>query len=207
MTRTKMACAVALCGLIALIATSWVSAAYHVEAPGTTADPAADIDDLYAWHTDDGKLVLIMTFAGLQAPAADQAAMLDRDVLYAFNIDTDGDNATDESIEVRFAQNGAGDWGMQVSGIPGADDALVGAAGSAIEGANGAKAWAGLADDPFFFDFQGFNDTLATGTLAFDATRDSFKGTNVSAIVVEISSADLGDGIQVWGETRRIGGE
>ena len=51
-----------------LLANDGVYAADHAEAPGSGADPAADIADFYAWHTDEGKLVIAVTFAGLGAP-------------------------------------------------------------------------------------------------------------------------------------------
>ena len=55
----------------------------------------------------------------------------------------------------------------------------------------GGQAWAGLADDPFFFDLQALNDQVkhAGGSRTFcDAGKtDFFAGFNVSAIVLEAS--------------------
>ena len=45
-----------------------------------------------------------------------------------------------------------------------------------------------------------------TGTLAFDSTRDSFKGTNTNTIVLEMPmSAALGAGtkLKVWATTAK----
>ena len=75
-----------------------------------------------------------------------------------------------------------------------------------LEGAGGAQLFAGLRDDPFFFDFQGFGDTLATGQIMFDADRDSFAGTNVTALVVEMDLDDALDGestLSMWATASR----
>ena len=49
---------------------------------------------------------------------------------------------------------------------------------------------AGRFDDPFFFDFQGFQDTLSGTPPGFTGT-DAFAGADVSAIVLEIDSVDF----------------
>jgi hypothetical protein len=74
---------------------------------------------------------------------------------------------------------------------------------------DGVKVWAGLFDDPFFFDLQGFRDTLNTGTLSFDSERDFFAGQNLTAVVIEIPKdlIDTGAPVDVWGATARFGGQ
>ena len=182
-------------GLAAITLPLAAYAADHAEAPGTQADPAADI------AADDGKLVAIVTFAGLSAPGS--SGTYDADVLYGFHFDTSLNGSSDADIWVRYGQNGAGEWGVQVTGI--GDSTIEGAVGGLIEG-NGAKVWTGAADDPFFFDLQGFQDTLATGAVAFDSTRDSLAGTNVTAIVIEFPSDGFvsGEGsVSTWTTTAR----
>ena len=176
-------------------------AADHAEAPGAAADPAADIADFYAWHTAYDTLVMVVTYAPLTA--AGGAATWDADVLYGFHIDTDGDNVSDIDVRTRFGQDENDAWGMLVEGIPG-ERPLVGPVATMAEGPSGAKAWAGLTDDPFFFDLEGYTDTLATGTLSFDSTRDSLAGTNVTSIVVEIPLSSLGaTELSLWATTAR----
>ncbi|MFT7626338.1 MAG: hypothetical protein ACI9WU_005533 [Myxococcota bacterium] len=192
-------------GLSVMLMAWTVWAADHSEAPGAAADPAADIADYYAWHQGTGvdqRLVLVLTSSGFTAPALNPTGTYDRDVLYGMHIDTDADNLPDHSIWVRFAQDSAGDWGMQVTGIPG-EEAISGPVEMALDGVAGARAWAGISDDPFFFDAAGFNMTLDTGVLSFDAT-DGVAGLNVTAIVVELPTDALGTNIQTWAETRRI---
>lgn len=188
-------------GLAALTVPLAAYAADHAEAPGSASDPAADIADFFAWHTDEGNLVAIVTFAPLSAPGS--TGIYDADVLYGIHFDTNLNGTSDADIWVRYGQNGAGDWGVQVTGI--GDSPIEGAVGGLIEG-NGAKVWTGAADDPFFFDLQGFQDTLATGTISFDNTRDLLAGMNVTAIVIELPAAGFvgSDGtVSTWTTTAR----
>ncbi|MFT5583323.1 MAG: hypothetical protein ACI9VR_000901 [Cognaticolwellia sp.] len=179
-------------------------AADHAEAPGAAADAAADIGDLYAWHTGD-KLVTVLTFNPFGAAGE---ANYDADLLYTIHIDSDGDLSADTEIHARFGMNMAGEWGIQVMDLPGADEpATVGAANGTIDAGGGAMVYSGVTDDPFFFDQTGFLDTLSTGTLSFTAT-DAVAGLNINAIVLEFPFADVvsADGTaRVWATTSRLG--
>ena len=167
---------------------------------------AADIADLYAWSSASGTLTMVLTFGGPDTPAAGQAGTYDANVLYGIHIDNNGDNTANTEIYVRFAQNDLGDWGVQLVGVPGEAGPLSGPVEGTINGTT-AKIWTGLRDDPFFFDLQGFQDTLQSGTLSFDATRDSFAGRNVTAIVIEVPVAAAvggGSNLSIWATTSRI---
>lgn len=162
-----------------------VVAADHAEAPGATADTAADIADLFAWHTDDGKVVAVITFAGLQS--ADAEAAYDRDVLYTLHIDNtasaggltqgadrvsnDNDNESDIQINIRFGQNFQDEWGFQVENMPGTDEAIQGPVGMTIDAGDGNLAIAGTFDDPFSFDFEGYGATI-TNAMTSDGPDD-----------------------------------
>jgi hypothetical protein len=206
-----------------------VTAADHADAPLTTDDVAADIADVYAWHTDSGTLVVVMTFAGLRAAGDDP--VYDADTLYTIHIDNTADpaefpfwqdngndNLSDIDINVRFGQNDIGDWGVQFNDVPGADDATFdGPVQTALTNGT-ATVIAGNFDDPFFFDFEGFLLTrdnllddmspidIGFASLVGGAPVDFFAGTNVMAIVVEIDAATAVNGnadnvIQVWATT------
>ena len=217
MNRTNKLTKLAIVGLGAvalLLADDGVHAADHAEAPGAGADPAADIADFYAWHTDNDTLVAVVTFAGLGAPG--DAAVYDNDVLYGIHIDTDFDHEPDTNIWCRFGDNGldAADEnfmrGVQCLNVPGAAGPLEGPVdGDPIVDADNenVKAWAGLREDPFFFDLTGYQETLDTGTIAFDSNRDDFAGTNVTAIVIEMDAAAAaadGTQLQIWATTGRL---
>lgn len=152
-----------------------VTAADHTDAPGAMADPAADIADFYAWHTDNDTIVAVITFAALQGPGAD--AVYDRDVLYSVHIDntallanaatpadpftSTNDNQSDLDINIRFGVNAFDEWGVQIEGLPGSDETFQGLVGEDLDGGGGTRAHAGTFDDPFFFDATGFQTTLA----------------------------------------------
>ena len=190
-------------------------AADHLDPPArtdpsqdSTPDRAADIADLYAWHTDD-KVNLILTFAGPQART--EPATYDRDVLYTINVSNAGDRTDAEiPIRIRFgAGSGSNDYGVQVSGIPGTTGPVTGSVERTLS-MDGVMVRAGLFDDPFFFDLQGFKDTAATGTLMFDANRDFFARQNLTAVVISIPRDRIENGdnpIDVWATTARFGGQ
>lgn len=195
-----------------------VTAADHADAPMTQADGAADIADFYAWHTDRGTVVAIMTFAALRAPG--DAPVYDATKLYTINIDNTfdpgvgnpafNDNEPDIQIHVRFGQNNLGEWGVQVNNLPGADDETFDGAVQTVLTNGVASAIAGDFDDPFFFDFEGFlatRDNLLDDSdpidVAFTAA-DFFAGTNAMAVVVEFDAAAASDGnnfVQLWATT------
>jgi Domain of unknown function (DUF4331) len=205
LARNAAAAGLALALAVGGASIAVVQAADHMEAPGTQADKAADLADVYAWH-DAGKLVVAMTFAGLTDPP-DVAPTYDANVLYTFHLDRNADYIPDVNIECRFGQNRAGAWGIQAMNIPGRTDPLSGAVDTNIDGGDGIMLFAGFRDDPFFFDFDGFVQTRDTGTLSFDNTRDTFEGRNVTAIVIEMDAEDAtGTGesdVNVWATTAR----
>lgn len=167
-----------------------VVAADHADAPGTSADLAADISDFYAWHTDDGKVVAIITFGALQAPGAE--GFYDRDVLYTIHIDNtaaaDGlatpfaplpddntnDNESDIQINVRFGQNFQDEWGVQLENVPGVEGPIQGAVGTMIDGGDGNMAMAGTFDDPFSFDLTGYQATIMNAATDDDMMDPDF---------------------------------
>jgi len=186
-----------------------VQAADHTDPPDrVAAGNSADIGDLYAWHnTGRGTLTVALTFAGPLAPAADQAGAYDSDILYGVHIDNSADNTPNFNVWIRFAQNDLGAWGVQVIGLPGTNGPVVGAVETILNPGNDVKVWAGLRDDPFFFDLQGFIDTTTTGDLSFVATRDFFAGLNITAVVLEMplgAAQSSGDSLQVWATTRTL---
>ena len=190
-----------------------VLSADHLDPPArtdpsmdTTPDRAADIADVYAWNTSTS-IILIMTFSGPQA--TDKPATYDRDVNYAINIsNTAPRTTTDIPIKIRFGAAGADQFGVQVTGLPGVNGAITGPVETDLL-KDGVRVRAGLFDDPFFFDLQGFKDTAATGTLMFNKNRDFFAGQNLTAVVIEIPKdrIDTGALIDVWGATSRFGGQ
>lgn len=174
-------------------------------ASDSTPDRAADIADVYAWAAG-GNMNIAVTFAG-PAPVS-QPATYDRDVLYRVFISNDGNPLNTEiTVQVRFGPGAGNTFGVQATGIPGSGT-ITGPVETDLT-SGGTKFRAGLFDDPFFFDLQGFRETRDTGTLSFDASRDFFANSNVTAFVMQIPLADINatGAITVWADTSRFGGQ
>jgi len=186
-----------------------ITAADHVEAPGTKADTKGDITDVYAFHdAARDRLVTVIDFDGIKTPVAGQAGSFDRNVLFTLNIDRNGDSLPDIAIEIRFGSDGAGGTAVQVVGLPGASGTVSGAVESVLVSGQ-AKVFAGLRDDPFFFDFDGFKTTLQTGTLSFRNNVDFFAGTNLTAIVLEmplsvVTVSGANPTLRIWATSARL---
>jgi hypothetical protein len=192
-------------------------AADHLDPP-TRTDPAfdmtpdtpADIADVYSWYTPT-KVIIAVTFAGPQAATA--PAVYDRDVLYTINIGN-GLPKTDATFAIRFrfgadTSTGSPRYGVEVTGLPGVTGALVGPVETNLS-KDGVLVRAGLFDDPFFFDLQGFRTSRSSGVLSFDKNRNFFNGQNDTAIVIEIPRDRLVNGsnpLGIWATTARIGGQ
>lgn len=179
-------------------------AADHIDAPLSSADAAADISDFYAWHAGGDRLVAAIGFAGLDIPGSE--GTYDEGVLYGIHVDNDGDNVADQTIWARFGRAQDGSWGVKLEGIPGGQAEVVGPVNTELDAGLGLRAFAGVRDDPFFFDFDGFGATLASGTLSFDGNRDSFANTNVTMIIVEMSIDGVAagsDSLALWATTAR----
>lgn len=170
-----------------------------------TPDRAADIADLFAWAEGDN-LNLILTFAGPMPK--NEPATYDRDVLYIFNVSTDGDPLdTEERILVRFGSAGANNTGVRIQGIPGVGT-IEGPVETDLNDGN-VRVRAGLFDDPFFFDLQGFMETLDTGDLRIMESRDFFADQNLTAVVLQVPLDNFNPtgALAVWSETKRFGGQ
>jgi hypothetical protein len=190
-------------------------AADHFDPPGRT-DPAvdtnpdlpADIADVYAWHSGD-KLNLSVTFAGPNVNTA--PAFYDRDVLYKVLISTSPPDDTPEiAIRVRFGRGaGPNEYGVRFEGVPGVTGTIEGPVETTLV-KDGVQARAGLFDDPFTFDLQGFREIRPTGQVRFLNTRDFFDQQNDTGFVISIPIDRVGNGtgvIRVWSTTGRIGGQ
>ena len=174
----------------------------------TTPDTPADIADVYAF-SDATNAYFAVSFAGPQV--AGVPAFYDRDVLYTINVSTSAP-ATSSDVTIRFrfgpATNGTGS-GISVENLPGVGGAIVGPV-EQILSKDGVRVYAGLRDDPFFFDLQGFRETRSTGTLRFDKARNFFANKNDTIVIVEIPKTRLGgnaNSIDAWATTARLGGQ
>jgi hypothetical protein len=175
----------------------------HDEAPLVKGDAAQDITDLYVFDSGGGKTTIIACWAGFNdsRPQPDAEGVYSADALYTIWVDNNGDHKPDHSIYWRYGRNADGEVGIQWEGIPGADPKVKGPVETVFDAGAGARVWSGHADDPFFFDAQGYLETLDTGELSITSDRDFLAGLNVTAAAIEIDTSLLQDGdgpMQFW---------
>lgn len=231
-------------GIVGIMATIgagpiFVGAADHLDAPTAKHNPQIDLTDLYAFKSGAGT-TLILNVNPLTTPGNSKTARFSTNALYEFKVDTNGDAAADIAYRVRFKDTRMTSDGRVVqtyvirrqTGRAARDHAWSGkliAVGSTTpyHRANristtlgGGRAFAGIRDDPFFFDLAGFvqfksellkgNTTVGApgggaGSLLGGFTgNDTFAGTNVSSIALWVPNAQLGGTgkhIGVWAAT------
>jgi hypothetical protein len=183
------------------------AAADHVDAPGLTPPGGnfqLDLTDIYAWRARNGNTVLAMNVNGLTAPgkhpvfaSGAPTVAKTKAVTYWFRVDNNGDAEADVNLAVSFGKPNTA--GVQELTVKRNGKLLVEGQTSpgksvTINRSGALKAYAGLRDDPFFFDLDGFINILSKEAgksfLGCTAPRtDFFAGKNVSSIVLELPSS------------------
>ncbi len=203
----------------ALITGGIMYAADHIDTPAVTGQ-SSDITDLYVFRGQDvNNLVFVANTQGLLAPGATAAAKFDENTVIEFNIDNNADNIEDLVIQCKYdvASNSMQVYGPVAPSEKGTRSKLEGSVkASAVVTAYGAapiigtgggiKVFAGPRDDPFFFDLNRYKAILAGTAPGFNNPgTDTFAGTNVLSIVVEVPKTLLGTAasINVWVETKK----
>lgn len=152
--------------LTAMLAASPLFAADHLDTPSVIADPRADIGDLYAWTSYDGRqLNLAMTIVG--HTFSDQ-------LQYVFHIDSGkrfGETTATTDIVCRIASAG---------------NVLCKVGNTAV-----ARVFAGLRDDPFYNNVKGTREAYAVaadammGSAKSDAAGCPMFGETTSKLILE----------------------
>lgn len=219
----------ALLAPMALAIAAPTSASDHLDTPAVIADPRADIGDLYAWVSYEGRrLNLVMTLVG--------QTFSDK-LEYVFHVDSGkrlGQVTATTSIVCRMPATHTVE--CRSGDVDVAKGDASGAAG--LEGKNKRfRVFAGLRDDPFFNNVKGTRDAYrvaaaaiqsgapldAAGCPAFDAATsraildewrhtdggpgaDFLKGWRTSALVVSVDLEVLRKGgplLGVWATTEK----
>lgn len=205
--------------IIGIVSATLLWAADHIDAPAVT-NTSSDITDYYAFASPENadNMVFVCNVQGLLAPgSATMDASFDENVMVEFNIDNSGDNVEDLVIQCIFengkmkvygpsAPNESGTRSKLLNNLSSVD-VNVSAYNSSIEtgSGNGMKVFAGPRDDPFFFDLTAYTDILSgTATMFNDPGTDTFAGTNVMSIVVEVPKSELGNSatLNTWVESK-----
>lgn len=211
MNLTKL---LTLSGALVVLVAAGIFAADHIDAPAVQGTNS-DITDLYAFRSpaNNSNLVFAVNTQGLLSPSATQNATFDPNTMIEINIDSDGDLIEDQVIQVVFTQDEVFAYGPaapQTTGLtsrlnlnaPTTSTQISTLGGTPNVGTNnGVSVFAGPRDDPFYFDFERFSAILAGDESSFrDPGVDTFAGTNVLSVVVEVPKTMLGnaDVLNVW---------
>src|SRR4051812_41527356 len=195
----------AVAGLVAGIGASslLVSAADHLDAPTTKANHRIDITDLYAFKSNGGT-TLVLNVNPLTSPADSKLTRFDTNAIYQFNIDRNLNGVADMAYRVKFSNTRVQTNGKVIqhytikrslgaSARSNAWSGTVVATGetttykrSSLRVAHvsgGGKAFAGVRDDPFFFDLPGFVEfkkQLLAGSTDIPTLLGGFTGVDTS---------------------------
>lgn len=210
-----------LAGVVATtLATSvYLIAADHIDAPAVTGT-GSDITDFYAFQSPSNanNVVFVVNVQGLLSPSATAAASFDEEVMIEINIDNSStkDNVEDLVIQAAFENGKVQAYAPIAPTQTGLISKLVNSARveaavstyggtPAIGEANGMKVFAGPRDDPFFFDLNAYKAVIGGTASGFNNPGvDTFAGTNVLSVVIELPKSTLGTGsINAWVTTNR----
>ncbi|MBD0332771.1 MAG: DUF4331 family protein [Chitinophagaceae bacterium] len=213
---------VSLVGLT--IAAGIIFAADHIDAPAVTGSGntslGTDITDVYAFQSpaDNSKMVFVIGTQGLMSPSTTASAKFPANTLYELNIDNTGDNVEDLVLQIVVQNDRVRVYGPAAVGSPGTTSTIntnapiaevavtqYNSAPSVGTGSNGVRIFAGPRDDPFFFDLARFKEIIAGTQTSFrNPGMDTFAGTNIMALVVEVPKSLLGTAstINVWAESK-----
>lgn len=165
-------------------------AADHLDSADAASnnEPSADITDLYAWMTADAsKLNLV---AAVNAGAGANAVFSDA-VIYQFAVSSSASfGAPQQStlVTCKFID------GTNIECWAGADY-VVGDPSNPqgiVSDRGGMRVFAGLRDDPFFLEYDGFNNTVAAAVAAVQANQVTFDDASCPLLTEEQGAALLG---------------
>jgi hypothetical protein len=177
----------------------------HADAPNVKGK-STDITDLYCFQgANTNNLVFVGNVQGLMSPATTKTASFDENTIIEFKIDNTGDNIEDLVIQCVYRDGKMYIYGPVKPEVTGTSSKVVGTASVIVPvtpyGAtspivatskSGIMAFAGPRDDPFFFDLNQFHAiTGGTATGFNNPGTDTFAGTNVMSVVVEVPKSML----------------
>jgi len=193
-----------------------VRGADHAESTSVSGDPGADIGDVYAFldPTDNSRVVLAMTVEGFIVPSELlNIGHFASDVTYRFEIENTGDAKADQFIDVTFSPqvSRSAPQAATIRYRPGTLRPRTFTGVTTVQTFNatsnpftvttnvstGIKFFAGMTDDPFYFDIVGFNrfvTSVTNGTpdvTRLQRARDSFAGYNIHTIALSVPAAML----------------
>lgn len=205
MKKSKFFAVIGGIGVAAL--SIFLISADHIDAPAI-AGTTADITDFYAFQGENnGNLVFAANVQGLLAPGQPTTqAVFDETVLIEINIDNDNDLKEDLVIQAIKRGDSMYFFGPTAPAMQGLESTIATSARRSVKIStledvqiaekDGMKFFAGPREDPFFFDFNQYNEILAGTATGFDNPgTDTFAGTNVLSIVIEVPKSMIPGGV------------
>jgi hypothetical protein len=210
---------IALLGLVASLTAAIVftpapetRAADHGDAPFASQEREADIADLYAFldPNDNTRLIVAVTHQGFIVPGeAVNFGFYDPTIRFQIEVETNGDARPDDEILVSFGPR-TSTTEPQTASITltsgrtftarTTPPTLSGTAPAPIvdtDDQSGVRFFAGVVDDPFFFDIPGFNRFVASARAGnidpstLQRGRDTFAGYNAMGFALSIPLSQL----------------
>jgi len=174
-----------------------------------------DINDVYVFNNaaKTRTTFAMTTNPAVNVPTVDPFTYFGTNVRYVINIDRTGDAVQDLAYVWRFGPASSGAQSYTVWRYTGANarslarGVQVGSGSTGGTGIgtakDGAKVFAGVRADPFFFDLLGFLGTvLGVGPTQLGTGGDFFAPLNTNAMVIEVPNDAIGaTNIGVWGTT------
>jgi hypothetical protein len=219
--RSRLLAAAAAGIILAAGATTLAIGSDHQDTPEVELNPKMDMTDVYAFPgTGTDRIALVMNSRAFLTPAQTSGATFDRDLLYQFKIDNDGDAIEDKVIQVVFTGTGANQKvkvfgpldppvvGAMMNTIADATPTVTGAINTVLS-AGSLQVFAGPRDDPFFIDLEAAFCILpdrrpVTGPLSAPCqlpggaafrpagqAQNYVAGFNVMSIVIELPESQL----------------
>lgn len=189
-----------------------INAADHAESTSVAGDPGADLADVFVFldPNDNSRVVLAMDVEGFIVPSELlNLSFFAPEVLYRFEIENTGDAVADQSIDISFSpqtsrsQPQTATIKLPNGRIFSAPTTVQTQASTAntfaitADATSGVSFFAGLTDDPFFFDIVGFNRFVASVQSGLPdpsrlmRNRDSFAGYNIHMIALSVPASML----------------
>ncbi len=192
---------------------------HHLDSPIARQDIRLDITDLYVFRGETGTVFAINVchsiFGAIPAPGYHPEGM------YEFKVDLNGDAVEELTYRFVFGERDAqGKQSYTVRRLTGAEATdpaasgtvvAQGTTGETVSTANGLRAWAGRAGDPFWIEpdvlhmvGHAFQDGTTINLAGWDPSqaKNLFAGHTVYSIVLEVPDKELLAGA---GDKQRIG--
>jgi hypothetical protein len=193
--RTKL---VGLLATALVVAAAFVmrptSAADHLDSEGPRADPAADIDDVYAWVPKAGRTAMIMTTGDtFIAPGSRFGTRIEYRFVIRNVASKDGQLAATASARdiVCIADDAAVQTITCTTSTGVSKSHALGASPACDETADEICVWAGPRKDPAYGDIKAFDRMLEGGLAELEGGTDALADSNVLAIVLDVDSAKV----------------